>query len=149
MQSHCSSIFLFGSNSQNAGHKDVHSRRMSVDNSIISKSRRIPSNYTDIDFTLARYKKRKLDNIIDGKDEQPRDDPKVPERGKAPTDSKLQLLLENLSCGGTKPSISSLVSKFSDSYVTMCQNPCLLLSTAFEFTKGAKLLTNELRTSNC
>ena len=69
MQSHCSSTFLFGSNSQNAGHKDVHSRRMSVDNSIISESRRIPSNYKDIDFTSVRGKKRKLDNIIDGKDE--------------------------------------------------------------------------------
>ena len=56
----------------------------------------------DIDFTSARGKKRKLDNIIDGKDEQPRDDPKVPERGKASIDSELQLLFDNLKLWGHK-----------------------------------------------
>ena len=71
----------------------------------------------DIDFTSARGKKRKLDDIIDGNDQQQRDNPKVPERGKTPTESELALLFENLSCGGTKPGILSLVSKFSDSYV--------------------------------
>ena len=71
----------------------------------------------DIDFTSARGKKRKLDDIIDGKDEQQRNDPKVPERGKAPTESELELLFENLSRGGTKPGILSLVTKYSDLYV--------------------------------
>ena len=41
----------------------------------------------------------------------------MPERGKALTDSELQLLFENLSSGSTKPGILSLVLKFSDSYV--------------------------------
>ena len=70
----------------------------------------------DIDFTSAKGKKRKLDEIIDG-NEQQRDDPKVHIRGKKSTESELALLFENLSCGGTKPGILSLVSKFSDSYV--------------------------------
>ena len=58
-----------------------------------------------------------MDDIIDGKDEQQRNDPKVPERGKAPTESELELLLENLSCGGTKPDMLSLFAKISDLYV--------------------------------
>ena len=58
-----------------------------------------------------------MDDIIDGKDEQQRNDSKVPERGKAPTESELELLFENLSGGGTKPDMLSLVAKISDSYV--------------------------------
>ena len=70
----------------------------------------------DIDFTSAKGKKRKLDEVIDG-NEQQRGDSKVPVRGKKSTESELALLFENLSCGGNKPGILSLVSKFSDSYV--------------------------------
>ena len=70
----------------------------------------------DIDFTSAKGKKRKLDDMIDGNEKQ-MDDPKVSVRGKKSTESELAMLFENLSCGGTKPAILSLVSKFSDLYV--------------------------------
>ena len=49
----------------------------------------------DIDFTSARGKKRKLDELIDG-NEQQRNDPKEPVRGKKSTESELALLFENL-----------------------------------------------------
>ena len=70
----------------------------------------------DIDFTSAKGKKRKLDEVVDG-NEQQRGDSKVPVSGKKSTESELALLFENLSSGGTKPGILSLVSKFADSYV--------------------------------
>ena len=34
-----------------------------------------------------------------------------------PTESKMDLLFENLSCSGTKPAILSLIPKFADSYM--------------------------------
>ena len=73
----------------------------------------------DIDFTSARGKKRKLDNIIDGirMNNQEMILRCLKEVKHLQTLHELQLLFENLSCGGTKPGILSLVSKFSDLYV--------------------------------
>ena len=71
----------------------------------------------EIDFTSARGKKRKLDDMIDGKETQQKADPKVVVTGKRSTESELALLYEGLSCGGTKPGVLSLIPKHSDMYV--------------------------------
>ena len=71
----------------------------------------------EIDFTSAKGRKRKLDEVIDC-DVDPTDVIKVSMvRGKLPTESEMDLLFENLSCSGTKPAILSLIPKFADSYM--------------------------------
>ena len=72
----------------------------------------------EIDFTSARGKKRKLDEAIDH-DSDPANTTEVVSvgRGKMPSESKMDLLFENLNCTGMKPAILSLVPKFADSYM--------------------------------
>ena len=75
----------------------------------------------EIDFTSAKGKKRKLDEMIDGNNnEQPV--PKVAPRGKRSTETELALLFGELSCGGTRPGVLSLTSDHCAAYVTklMC-----------------------------
>lgn len=85
----------------------------------------------DIDFTSARGKKRTLDNQIKavddnsvdvedvedvevGESEQPKNWIKSLQKS---TESELALLFQNLSTGGTKPGVLSVVPKYSDEYV--------------------------------
>ena len=72
----------------------------------------------DIDFSSARGKKRKLDEMMEI------DDP--PEfscdlvtvsQGASPTDLEMKLLFEKLNLAGTKPAILSLIPPYSDEYV--------------------------------
>jgi len=63
----------------------------------------------DIDFTSAQGKKRKLDEEIheSGNDA----------RGKESTESEMEILFANLSNGGSKPLILSLIPEYSHKYV--------------------------------
>jgi len=70
----------------------------------------------DIDFTSARGKKRKLDDAIDS-NETTSEPQQSTVHGTESTESELEDLFHNLSCGGTKPLVLSLVPQYSDSYV--------------------------------
>ena len=71
----------------------------------------------DIDFTSAQGKKRKLDEAIhqDGNDETSVQ--QATARGKESTESEMNVLFANLSLGGTKPLVLSLIQGYSDEYV--------------------------------
>ena len=77
----------------------------------------------DIDFTSARGKKRTLDNQIKAVDAEDVEDVEAVELeqpkkiGSKSTESELALLFQNLSTGGTKPGVLSVVPKYSDQYV--------------------------------
>ena len=82
----------------------------------------------NIDFTSARGKKRTLDGQIKAVDDDAVDSEDVedveageseqPKKiGSKPTESELALLFQNLSAGGTKPGVLSVVPKYSDEYV--------------------------------
>lgn len=66
----------------------------------------------DIDFTSARGKKRKLDEMLEGSEEN--SDVAVTKSGTSPTDAKMEQFFNNLSLCGTKPAVLSLVSPHSD-----------------------------------
>ena len=70
----------------------------------------------EINFTSAKGKKRKLDEMIDGNSNE-RPLPKVAPQGKRSTETELALLFDELSCGGTKPGVLSLTSDHSAVYV--------------------------------
>ena len=72
----------------------------------------------DIDFSSARGKKRKLDEMmeIDDPAEFPCDLVTV-SQGASPTDLEMKLLFEKLNLAGTKPAILSLIPPYSDEYV--------------------------------
>jgi len=75
----------------------------------------------DIDFTSARGKKRKLDEmIVDGEDNS---NAPVSKGGKLPTDTEMEQFFNNLSLCGTKPAVLSLVSPHSDVYVPKISLP--------------------------
>lgn len=71
----------------------------------------------DIDFTSAKGKKRKLDDAIqqDGDDETT--EQRAITMGKESTESEMETLFDNLSHGGTKPLVLSLIPEYSDEYV--------------------------------
>ena len=79
----------------------------------------------DIDFTSARSKKRKLDDMIDiSESTEEANDSK-------PTDSEMEQFFANLSLCETKPGILSLIPKCSDAYVpklSLCTVPRPLTS---------------------
>ena len=73
-----------------------------------------------IDFTSPQGKKRKLDEAINQDDDNGNElsGPSVTKaRGKESTDSEMETLFANLSLGGAKPLILSLVPEYSDNYV--------------------------------
>ena len=83
----------------------------------------------DIDFTSARGKKRKLDEMLEkspspecGEDSEE----SIPclKHGCPPTDDDFELLFENLSVAGTKPGVLSLVPTYSDNYVPKSSRGC-------------------------
>ena len=74
----------------------------------------------EIDFTSAKGKKRKLDEMLERSpppELEENDEESVPKHGCCSTDEDLNLLFQNLSIAGTKPGVLSLVPEFSDSYV--------------------------------
>ena len=77
----------------------------------------------DIYFTSARGKKRTLDDQIKAVDAEDVEDVeavelKQPKKfGSKSTESELALLFQNLSTGGTKPGVLSVVPKYSDEYI--------------------------------
>ena len=72
----------------------------------------------NIDFTSAHGKKRKLDEAISFGDQDTATAPhQVKARAKEPTQSEMETLFANLSCGGAKPLILSLVPQCSEDYV--------------------------------
>ena len=75
----------------------------------------------DIDFTLARGKKRKLDDMLEGSEAS--SDEAVSKSGTSPTDAEMEQFFNNLSLCGTKPAILSLVSPHSDTYVPKVSLP--------------------------
>ena len=95
----------------------------------------------EIDFTSAKGKKRKLDEMIDGNNnEQPV--PKVAPRGKRSTETELALLFGELSCGGTRPGVLSLTSDHCAAYV-----PKLMYDgfpSTFNVIKATTMCTDEL-----
>ena len=95
----------------------------------------------EIDFTSAKGKKRKLDEMIDGNNnEQPV--PKVAPRGKRSTETELALLFGELSCGGTRPCVLSLTSDHCAAYV-----PKLMYDgfpSTFNVIKATTMCTDEL-----
>ena len=98
-----------------------------MDNSIIPEGSAVSSN---IDFTSAQVKKKTLDDQIKGVrvddnavDVEDVEDAKAGESeqpkkiGSKSTESELALLFQNLSTVGTKPSVLSVVPKYSDEYM--------------------------------
>ena len=77
----------------------------------------------DIDFTSARGKKRTLDEQIKAVDVEEEDNVEAGESeqskkiGSKSTESELSLLFQNLSTGGTKPGVLSVILKYSDEYM--------------------------------
>ena len=71
-----------------------------------------------INFTSARGRKRKLDELIDGEGTriQECDMPLVP-HGDVATDTDMAMLFENLSLGGTCPAVFSVLPDYSDPFV--------------------------------
>ena len=69
----------------------------------------------DIDFTSARGKKRKLDEMLEGSEDN--SDAAVSKCGTSPTDAEMEQFFNNLSLCGTKPAVLSLVSPHSDIYI--------------------------------
>ena len=75
----------------------------------------------DIDFTSARGKKRKLDELLDGSESS--SDAAVSKSGTPPTETEMEQLFNNLSLCDTKPAVLSLVSLHSDMYVPKVSLP--------------------------
>ena len=77
----------------------------------------------EIDFTSARGKKRTLDDHIkaacmeDVDFEEAGDMEQCKKVGSKPTETELSLLFQNLSTGGTKPGVLSVIPEYSDRYV--------------------------------
>ena len=72
----------------------------------------------EIDFTSARGKKRKLDDLIDGEDgPQMESDVLFAAHGEVATDSEMVTLFENLSLGGTRPAVFSVISGYSEPFI--------------------------------
>ena len=76
----------------------------------------------DIDFTSARGKKRKLDDMIDVSEST--EGVSISTNASKPTDSEMEQFFANLSLCEIQPAILSLIPKYSDTYV-----PKLSLST--------------------
>ena len=77
-----------------------------------------------INFTSARGRKRKLDELIDGEGTrmQECDMPLVP-HGDVATDTDMAMLFENLSLGGTRPAVFSVLPDYSDPFVPKIMLP--------------------------
>ena len=75
----------------------------------------------DIDFTSARGKKRKLDEMLDGSESS--SDAAVSKSGTPPIETEMEQLFNNLSLCDTKPAVLSLVSLHSDMYVPKVSLP--------------------------
>ena len=71
----------------------------------------------DIDFTSARGKKRKLNEILEGTQTSSDTPGPISKSGTSPTDTELEQFFSNLSLCDTKPAILSLVPPHSDRYV--------------------------------
>ena len=71
----------------------------------------------DIDFTPGQGKKRKLDEAIHQDSNDEATEQQATARGNESMESEMNMLFANLSAGGTKPLILSLISKYSDEYV--------------------------------
>ena len=71
----------------------------------------------DLDFTSAKGKKRKLDEAIDEEGNDDATEHGATAMGKESTASELETLFANLSVGGTKPLVLSLIPEHSDEYV--------------------------------
>ena len=83
----------------------------------------------DIDFTSAKGKKRKLDEMLEKSpppdfDEDSEESIPGVKHGCPPTDADFNLLFENLSIAGTKPGVMSLVQTFSDNYIPRASKGC-------------------------
>ena len=70
-----------------------------------------------IDFTSACGKKRKLDDAICNSSKATSEPQQSTAHGTESTGSELEDLFHDLSCGGTKLLVISLVPQYSDSYV--------------------------------
>ena len=71
-----------------------------------------------IDFTSARGKKRKLDELIDGEDSpQMESDVLLVVHREVATGSEMATLFQNLSLGGTCPAVFSVVSGYSEPFI--------------------------------
>ena len=83
----------------------------------------------DIDFTSARSKKRKLDDMINISEST--EEVSILANDSKPTDSEMEQFFANLSLCETKPGILSLIPKYSDAYVpklSLCTLPQPLTS---------------------
>ena len=83
----------------------------------------------DIDFTSARGKKRKLDDMIDISEST--EEVSILANDSKPTDSEMEQFFANLNLCETKPAILSLIPKYSDAYVpklSLCTLPQPLIS---------------------
>ena len=83
----------------------------------------------DIDFTSAKGKKRKLDEMLEKSpppdcDENSEESIPGVKHACPPMDADFNLLLENLSIAGTKPGVMSLVPTFSDNYIPKASKGC-------------------------
>ena len=79
-----------------------------------------------IDFTSARGKKRKLDDMLEGCETQT--DEVTVKQGSKPTDDEMALFFRNLSMCNTKPAVLSLIPEYSDNYVVMSTSRSLPLT---------------------
>ena len=79
-----------------------------------------------IDFTSARGKKRKLDDMLEGCETQV--DEVMVKQGSEPTDDEMVLFFSNLSLCDTKPAILSLIPEYSDNYVLKSSSRSLPLT---------------------
>jgi len=78
----------------------------------------------EINFTSARGKKQKLDDLIDGEDgPQMESGVLFAIHGEVPTDSEMVTLFENLSLGGTGPAVFSVISGYSEPFIPKSMLP--------------------------
>ena len=75
----------------------------------------------DIDFTSARGKKRKLDEMLES--DKIITKVQVSTDDTTPTDDDMELLFKNLSLCGTTPAVLSLISEYSDKYIPKTSLP--------------------------